>query len=107
MDLMAYWRWDNYVQDLDEGAGFHFNSNQSRLHSAVEIGERLWLVGGRREQGGMRYVLVACLVIGAKTINPPDYKYGRYRVWAEVQRSAYYSANGPDMTDLLLRLDFH
>ena len=43
MDLLAYWRYDNYIRDLDEGAGFHFNSNQSRLHTAIHIGERLWL----------------------------------------------------------------
>ena len=36
MDLMAYWRWDNYINDLNEGARFNFNSNQSRLHWAIE-----------------------------------------------------------------------
>lgn len=106
MDLLAYWRWDNYVRDLDEGAGFNFNSNQSRLHSAVDIGERLWLVSGQRVEGGIQYVLVACLRIVAKTLNPPDYKYGKYRLWADVKQSAYYSADAPDMADLLLRLAF-
>src|SRR4051794_36027812 len=43
MHLLAYWRWDNYVRDLDEGAGFNFNSKQSRLHTAIEPGETLWL----------------------------------------------------------------
>jgi hypothetical protein len=106
MDLMAYWKWENYVRDLDEGAGFNFNSNQSRLHSMIEIGERLWLVSGRRGQGGIRYLLLACLQVAAKTFNPPDYKYGKYRVWADIRRSAYYSADGPDMSDLLLQLEF-
>lgn len=106
MDLLAYWRWDNYVQDLDEGAGFNFNSNQSRLHSAIELGERLWLVTGRRMSGGMRYILVASLQIVAKTHNSPDYKYGKFRLWADIKRSAYYSADGPDVKDLLLRLHF-
>lgn len=106
MDLMAYWRWDNYVQDLDEGAGFNFNSNQSRLHSAINIGERLWLVTGRRVSGGMRYVLVACLHVVAKTHNAPDYKYGKFRLWADVKHSVYYSADGPDVTELLFSLEF-
>lgn len=106
MDLMAYWRWDNYVRDLDEGAGFHFNSNQSRLHSEIELGERLWLVTGRRTSKGMRFLLVACLQITAKTYNPPDYKYGKYRVWGDTEKSAYYSANSPDMSNLLLHLEF-
>ena len=106
LDLMAYWRWDNYVRDLDEGAAFHFNSNQTRLHSAIELGERLWLVTGRRGPGGIEYVLVACLTVAAKTFNAPDYKYGRYRLWGDTRKSKYFSADGPDMTDLLLRLEF-
>ena len=43
MHLLAYWRLDNYLRDLDEGAGFNFNSRQGRLHSAIEPGETLWL----------------------------------------------------------------
>ncbi len=103
---MAYWRWDNYVRDLDEGAGFNFNSNQSRLHSAIGLGERLWLISGKREKMGVKYVLVACLQIAAKTYNSPDYKYGRYRVWADIRHSAYYSADGPDLGNLFLNLEF-
>lgn len=105
-DLLAYWRWDNYVQDLDEGAGFNFNSNQSRLHSAIEIGERLWLVSGRRGAGGIQYLLVACLRVAAKTLNSPEYKYGKYRLWADIKHSAYYSADQADASDILLRLEF-
>src|SRR5262249_40071060 len=43
MHLLAYWRRDNYVRDLDEGAGFNFNSGQPRLHTEIEVGENLWL----------------------------------------------------------------
>lgn len=103
---MAYWRWDNYVRDLDEGAAFHFNSNQVRLHSTIELGERLWLVTGQRRSEGIEYVLVACLTIAAKTFNAPGYKYGRYRVWGDTRKSKYFSADGPDMTDLLLQCQF-
>lgn len=107
MDLMAYWRWDNYVRDLDEGAGFHFNSNQERLHSEIEIGERLWLITGRRGYKGIQYLLVACLQVSAKTHTPPGYKYGSYRVWGDINHSSYYSAEGPDITDLLMNLEFY
>ncbi len=103
---MAYWRWDIYLDDLDEGASFHFNSRQSRLHSAINIGERLWLVSGKPAEGGTQYLLVACLQVAAKTENPPDYKYGKYRVWADVPRSAYFSASGPDASQLLRTLEF-
>ena len=50
-DLLAYWRYDNYKRDLEEGAGFNFNSNQPRLHSAIALGDSLWLVTGRQEVG--------------------------------------------------------
>ena len=105
-DLMAYWRWDVYVRDLDEGAGFHFNSRQSRLHSVIDIGERLWLVTGKPAEGGMRYLLIACLEVAAKTQNPPGYKYSPYRVWADIRRSAYFSTGGPDASPLLRQLQF-
>ena len=44
MDAIAIWNHSNYRKDLDVGAGFHFNSNQSRLHTALDIGDSLWLV---------------------------------------------------------------
>ncbi len=106
MDLLAYWRWDNYTKDLDEGAGFNFNSNQKRLHSEINIGERLWLVTGKPDREGIKYILVAKLVVIGKTFNHPDYKYGKYRVWGDVKNSAYFSANGPALSELLLRLKF-
>jgi len=106
MDLMAYWRWDIYARDLDEGASFHFNSRQSRLHSAIDLGERLWLVTGKPTEGGTQYQVIACLQVAAKTENVAAYKYGRYRVWADVKHSAYFSANGPDASELLRRLEF-
>jgi len=107
MDLLAYWRWDIYRRDLDEGAGFNFNSRQSRLHSAIEPGERLWLVTGKPTEQGTQYIVVACLQVAAKTENPPDYRYGRYRVWADIKNSFYYSAaDAPDTAPLLHRLQF-
>ena len=83
MDLLAYWRYDNYLRDLDEGAGFNFNSNQSRLHTAIHIGERLWLFTRVVNTGRSEYRLLARLNVVAKTINAPDYKYGPYRLSAQ------------------------
>jgi hypothetical protein len=109
MDLMVYWRWDNYNQDVDERIAFNccFNSNQSRLHSGIELGERLWLVTGQKEkQRVVRYLLLAQLTIIEKTHNLPGYKYGQYRLRADPKRSSYYRP-GPDISSLLLRLDFN
>ena len=93
MDALAYWRFDNYRCDLDDGAGFHFNSKQSRLHTVLNLGETLWLftrvVG---ESGLSEYRILAKLVIRAKTINPPNYKYGPFRVWGDFKHSQYFQA---------------
>jgi 5-methylcytosine-specific restriction endonuclease McrA len=91
MDVLAYWRLDNYRRDLDEGAGFHFNSKQRRLHTAIDVGETLWLFTRVVGQPGVsEYRIVAKLVVKAKTINAPGYKYGPFRVWGDVAASEYY-----------------
>jgi hypothetical protein len=88
MHLLAYWRIDNYLRDLDEGAGFNYNSRQSRLHTEIELGESLWLFTVLKNPP--RYYLAARLVIRAKTVNAPGYKYGGYRVWGDLKRSRYF-----------------
>lgn len=106
VDLLAYWRWDNYVADIDEGAGFHFNSNQPRLHGCLDLGDSLWLVSGVHREGGQAFPIVGRLVVRAKTHNAPGYKYGRHRVWGDLERSRYFRADGPDASGLLRRLRF-
>ncbi len=90
MDAIAIWNYSNYRKDLDEGAGYHFNSNQSRLHSALNIGDSIWLVTRVVVRGRNEYRLAARLIIRAKTINSPSYKYGTYRVWGDVTVSSYF-----------------
>lgn len=109
MDLLAYWRFDNYCRDLDSGAGFHFNSNQSRLHTAISPGESLWLFTRVFSGNSNQYRLLARLVVSAKTINAPGYKYGAYRVWGNLSSSCYYKAcsdSRDDIFDLLRLLEF-
>jgi hypothetical protein len=106
MHLLAYWRLDNYLRDLDEGAGFNFNSRQSRLHSAIDIGETLWLFTATRNP--LRCFLVGKLVLRSKTINSPTFKYGAYRVWGDLERSRYFlldpAARSNEAFDLLRAL---
>jgi hypothetical protein len=106
MDLLAYWRHDNYLRDLDWGAGFHFNSRQSRLHTVINLGERLWLFTRVVVNNQSQYRLLTKLVIRARTINPPTYKYGPYRVWGNLEKSVYYRIRQDNADDLfeLLRL---
>lgn len=107
MDLLAYWRVDNYRRDLDAGAGFHFNSKQSRLHTAIDLGETLWvftrIVGAA---GISEYRMLANLVVRSKTINSPSYKYGPFRVWGDLKLSRYFQVNCDASQDAfeLLRL---
>jgi 5-methylcytosine-specific restriction protein A len=99
--LLYFWRGDNYRRDLDHGVGFHLNQANPLLHK-IEIGESLWAFS-RKPDG--RYVLVAELVIAAKTINPRGFRYGPYRVWGDLQRSRYFSVDGqPDISTIIRSL---
>ncbi len=106
MDLLAYWRYDNYLRDLDTGAGFHFNSNQSRLHTSIHKGERLWLFTRVVNADQNEYRLLARLNVTAKTINAPSYKYGAYRAWGDTSNSRYFKVTDDSKQDVfeLLRL---
>lgn len=109
MDLLAYWRYDNYLRDLDEGAGFNFNSSQSRLHTAIQLGERLWLFTRVVNKGKSEYRLLARLNVIAKTINAPNYQYGPYRIWGDTASSRYFKITQnlkDDIFELLRLLDF-
>jgi 5-methylcytosine-specific restriction enzyme A len=107
-DLLAYWRYDNYLKDLAEGASVNFNSKQIRLHAAITEGDSLWLITARREAGrvGKAYYVVARLVVRSKTINAPDYKYGKHRIWGDLSSSKYYQVGNREISSLLRRLRF-
>ena len=66
MPLLYYWRPDNYMRDLDNGAGYHLNQLNPLMHS-IDIGDTLWAFT-RNKSGG--YAIVAKLLVKAKTINP-------------------------------------
>ena len=106
MHLLAYWRLDNYLRDLDEGAGFNFNSRQARLHTAIQPGETLWLFTVVKNPP--RFFVVAKLVVRSRTANPPGFKYGDYRVWGDLERSRYFRLRleepGDEAFELLRKL---
>jgi hypothetical protein len=99
MSLLYYWRSDNYFRDLDMGAGFHLNQANQKLHN-IEIGDSLWAFTRNKED---RYVLAAELVIKAKTINPPNFRYGHYRVWGDIKFSRYFQVNGQPSIEQVIR----
>jgi 5-methylcytosine-specific restriction enzyme A len=99
MPLLYYWRGDNYRRDLDMGAGYHLNQANPLMHQ-IEIGDSLWAF--TRAPNG-NYVLAAELVIRAKTANPPNFRYGRYRVWGDLKRSRYFKTDGQPSVEKIIR----
>lgn len=101
MPLLYYWRRDNYCRDLDMGAGYHLNQANPLMHE-IDTGDSLWAFT-RRANGA--YALAVHLVIQAKTINPPRFRYGRYRVWGNLDTSKYFRLEGqPNIEDLIRSL---
>lgn len=99
MPLLYYWKQDNYYRDLDYGAGYHLNHANPLLHS-IEIGDSLWAF--TRNKNGY-YVLAAELVIKAKTFNPPNFRYGKYRVWGDLTKSKYFNVDNEPSIEQVIR----
>jgi 5-methylcytosine-specific restriction protein A len=99
VNLLYFWRGDNYRRDLDYGVGFHLNQANPLLHE-IGIGASLWAF--TRKLDG-RYALAAELVISAKTMNPRGFRYGSYRVWGDLQRSRYFQVDEQPDISMLIR----
>jgi 5-methylcytosine-specific restriction protein A len=99
MPLLYYWRPDNFKKDLDFGASYHLNQANPLMHT-IEIGDSLWAFT-RRKNGS--YVLAAHLIIKAKTINPPKFRYGRYRVWGDLTQSRYFDVEKQPNIEKIIR----
>jgi hypothetical protein len=99
MPLLYYWRGDNYRRDLDYGAGYHLNQANPLLHQ-IDLNDSAWAFTRRRD--GI-YVLAAELVVKAKTLNPPGFRYGRYRVWGDLQYSHYFQVDGQPSIEYLIQ----
>lgn len=101
MNVLYYWRPDNYRQDAKFGFGYHLNQNSPAL-ARMAPGETVWAF--TRDVLG-RYVLAAALVVRAVTRNSPRYRYGRYRVWGDLERTRYFElAAAPDAQQLIRSL---
>jgi len=100
MTLLYYWRDDNYRHDLDNGVGYHLNSKNKLLHD-IAIGDSLWAFTRNKKK---RFVLAAELVIRAKTKNPPDFRYGAFRVWGDLKQSRYFEAEEQPSMEQIIRL---
>lgn len=105
MSILIYWKYDNYLKDIAEGVNYNFNSNQSRLHTASEIGGDIFAVTGIKRKLGLEIYLAAHLIVKDKVYNPPDFIYGKYRIEADEEKSRYFSINGEPITPYLSELE--
>ena len=90
MALLYYWRPDNYKRDRAFGFGYHLNQGSPAMRGAV-AGDSLWAFTRRQRDG--QYVLAAELIVRAVTQNPKKYRYGRWRIWGDVERSRYFDVD--------------
>jgi hypothetical protein len=104
VSILIYWKYDNYISDNVDGFGYAFNSNQSRLHSATEIGDDVFVVGGIKKKSGLEIYLLAHMILEEKAFNPPDHVYGRYRIEADHKKSKYFSLDAEPITPYLSEL---
>ena len=93
--ITVYWKHSNYKADTQQGFTFHFNSNQKRLHDQTDIGEDAFAISGFQTESGFELFLLAHLIIKAKTFNSPNFKYGKYRIWADEKLSKYFQITKP------------
>lgn len=102
MPLIYYWRSDNYTRDRGFGFGYHLNQDSPAM-ATVASGDSVWAFTRRKPDG--LYVLAAELVVRAVTHNPPNYRYGAYRIWGDLERSRYFDIElGPSVEALIRRL---
>lgn len=99
MPLLYHWTRENYRADLQGGVAWHLNQRNVRLRD-IDRGDSVWAFT-RNAVGA--YVLAAELVVRAKTSNAPGFRYGPYRVWADVPRSRFFQVDGQAATEGVLR----
>ena len=101
MTLLYYWHRTNYVRDLDMGAGYNLNQSNAIMHELYP-GQSLWAF--TRASDG-RYALAAEIVVRAKTFNAPNFRYGKYRLWGDLQKSRYFQVeNQPNIEQVIRSL---
>jgi hypothetical protein len=103
MPILIYWKYSNYIKDTESGFAYHFNSNQERLHDCTDLGDDIFIVSQIRDGDVKDIFLLAHFVVESQEFNPPNYKYGAYRIYADKEKSRYFSPSVP-LTPMLLGL---
>ncbi len=83
------------------GAGYNLNQSNPLMHELYP-GQSLWAF--TRASDG-RYALAAEIVVRAKTFNAPSFRYGKYRLWGDLQKSRYFKVeNQPNIEQVIRSL---
>ena len=103
--ILCLWKYKNYLKDRDSKLleeSPSFNSHQNRLHSAIEFGERAYLVTYLEGQ----CYLVGRIIITEQYFNEPNYEYGEFGISGELPESQYFEFGLIDITMVLRQLRF-
>jgi len=99
MALIYHWQSENYYRDAEFGFGYHLNQGNSLMQS-LQAGDSLWAFTRNKLK---LYVFAAELVVRACTKNPPNYRYGGYRIWADIQKSRYFDVDNSPNAEPIIR----
>lgn len=98
--ILCLWKHSNYSRDVKEGLVGSlpmYHSNQRRLHTVTDIGDRAYLVTCNED----RCYLVSRVTIHEKRID--NSKYGQYCIVGDIRDSAYFPYATIDVTDVVIR----
>jgi len=106
--ILAFWKFENYIEDIEVAKDFAYNSNDPKLYTLPEKGDRVWLITykGKRYRDNKIY-LIAKFVVAKKTDKDFNDKYGRYGIKGDPKTSKYYKINREaSVYERILDLDF-
>lgn len=99
MPLLYHWQSDNYYRDAKFGFGYHLNQGNP-LMQMVKPGDSVWAFTRNKNK---HYVFATELIVRACTKNSSNYRYGAYRVWADVHQSRYFDVDNSPNSEPLIR----
>ncbi|MEJ2249612.1 MAG: HNH endonuclease [Candidatus Lokiarchaeota archaeon] len=99
--LLVFWKEENFRAAENNGFSYHFNSNQQFLHSVKRGGDVYTMTRIDSE-----IKLSAHLKVVYQSTNSEDFEFGKYRIWADEEKSTYFSLEeNPDFMPILNKLE--
>jgi hypothetical protein len=101
--ILCLWKYPIYKRERREGLGDipEYNSKQSRLHSATQLGETGYIVTYLKNH----CYLVAKIIIEKKEHNDPGNEFGEFKIKGNPPQSSYFD-DPIDITGIIRQLRF-